>query len=98
MREKHSSRLFIGNTLRKLHFQCTKICERSNDNFEIFCQMNIYGLYFENLKRKIGNIGQKINMDRYGKRQRSPAKKCQVVKPQKPTSLRTPIKCNMHIK
>ena len=32
--EKHSSRLFIGNTLRKWHFQYTKIYGRSNDNFE----------------------------------------------------------------
>ena len=33
-------------------------------------------------------IGQKINMGFYGKRQRSPTKNGQVVKPQEPTSLR----------
>ena len=52
-------------------FNVPKIYEGSNDNFEIFCQMNnIKGLYFENLKRKIGVIGQQINMGRCGKRQR----------------------------
>ena len=49
--------------------------------------MNILGLYFENMKRKMGVIGQKINMGFNGKRQRSPAKNGQVVKPQEPTSL-----------
>ena len=49
--------------------------------------MNIKGLYFENLKRKMGVIGQNINIGFNGKRQRSPAKNDQVVKPQEPTSL-----------
>ena len=43
------------------------------------------------MKRKMGVIGQKINMGFYGKRQRSPAKNGQVVKPQEPTSL------NVHV-
>ena len=89
MREKHSSRLFIGNTLRIWHFQCTNIYIYwwSNENFEIFCQMNIKGLHFENLKRKMWVIGQNINMGFYGKMQRSPAKNGQVVQPQETTSL-----------
>ena len=35
----------------------------------------------------MGVIGQKINMGFYDKRQRSPTKNGQVVKPQEPTSL-----------
>ena len=90
MQEKNSSRLFIGNTLRKWHFQCTKIYGRSNDNFEIVSQMNIEGLYFENLK-KIAVIGQKMNMGFYEKGRGIPQKNGQVVKPQGPTSLRRRI-------
>ena len=36
----------------------------------------------------MGVIGQKSNMGFYGKRQRSPAKNGQVVKPQEPTALK----------
>ena len=44
----------------------------------------------------MGVIGQQNNMGFYGKRQRSPAKNDQVVKPQEPTSLRQTDGHNSH--
>ena len=56
--------------------------------------MNIKDVYFENLKRKIGVIGQTINIGRHGKMQWSPAKNGEVVKPQEPTSLMNVTICS----
>ena len=58
-----AGKTLIGNTLRRLHIRCTKIYGSRtgvNDNFKRFCKLNIWDLYFENLKRKIGVIGPKF--------------------------------------
>ena len=46
----------------------------------------------------MGVIGQNINMGFYGKRQRSPAKYCQVVQPQEPTSLTGTENIETHVR